>query len=80
MTIREKRATAKKDTAAGAVTLVQRRLRAIEKEIADLKNLLANKRRPKKPPELYGILKGEEFSEEEIDEIGRSIFREADAG
>jgi hypothetical protein len=58
---------------------ILQRLGAIEHELAELrKRLSAPEKQFRKVPALYGILSGEEFSEEEIDEIGRSMFGSED--
>ena len=55
---------------------VEARVRALEREVKDLKRLVSGKP-PRAGKSLYGILKGLEVSDEDIEEAKRSLFKGA---
>ncbi len=60
----------------GKTAYVLTRLEAIEQEIEEIRKLLAAE--PEQPrPSLYGILKGLEISDEDIEAAKRSLFKAA---
>ncbi|HEX5478371.1 MAG TPA: hypothetical protein VFY79_01495 [Dehalococcoidia bacterium] len=55
------------------------RLNSIEAELAAVRRRLQEREQPRNEREsLFGILEGEEFTEEEIDAIVARTFRDAD--
>lgn len=54
------------------------RLDAIERELSEIRKSLAPSEAPA-VQDLYGILKGEYFTDEEIDRATHSLLRDADA-
>ncbi len=55
---------------------VEARVRAIEREVKELKKLVSGKP-PRAAKSLFGILKGLEVTDEDIEEAKRSLFKGA---
>lgn len=61
-----------------ASSYILTRLTAIEQELSELRKHIAREERPfRKVKSLHGILGEVEFSEQEIDETAKSLFRDA---
>lgn len=53
------------------------RIQAIEKELADLKKVLASEKEIPKKTKLKGLWKGTNITDEDIEEAKQAVFRDA---